>query len=83
MPGLVPTEFGATAGIDEGGWDQFPGFIKTTPEDNAEAAIEGMEKGKRVGRARRVQPRVGDCPATTRRARVLLGVMRRFYPVGS
>src|SRR5688500_13372612 len=46
-PGLVPTEFGATAGIDEGGWDQFPGFIKSSPEENARAAIEGMEKGKR------------------------------------
>jgi uncharacterized protein len=80
-PGLVPTEFGATAGIDDGGWDQFPGFIKTTPEENARAAVEGMEKGKRLvllGVFNRVSATSGHY--TPRSA--LLGLMRRFYPVG-
>ena len=80
-PGLVPTEFGAAAGIDEGGWDQFPGFIKTSPEENARAAVEGMEKGKRIvllGAFNRVSAASGHY--TPRSA--LLGLMRRFYPVG-
>jgi short-subunit dehydrogenase len=80
-PGLVPTEFGATAGIDEGGWDQFPGFIKTSPEENAQAAIEGMEKGKRIvliGAFNRMSAASGHYTPRT----ALLGVMRRFYPVG-
>ncbi len=80
-PGLVPTEFGATAGIDEGGWDQFPGFIKTTPEQNARAAVEGMEKGKRIvllGVFNRVSAASGHYTPRT----ALLGLMRRFYPVG-
>jgi uncharacterized protein len=80
-PGLVPTEFGATAGIDEGGWDQFPGFIKTSPEENAAAAVEGMEKGKRlvlIGVFNRVSATSGHYTPRT----ALLGLMRRFYPVG-
>ena len=80
-PGLVPTEFGAAAGIDEGGWDQFPGFIKSSPEENARAAIDGMDKGRRIvllGAFNRVSAMSGHY--TPRVA--LLGVLRRFYPVG-
>ena len=80
-PGLVPTEFGAAAGIDEGGWDQFPGFIKTSPEENARAAIEGMDKGKRtvlLGVFNRVSAMSGHYTPRT----ALLRVMRKYYPVG-
>jgi short-subunit dehydrogenase len=80
-PGLVPTEFGATAGIDEGGWDQFPGFIKTSPEQNARAGVEGMEKGKRLvvlGAFNHASATAGQYTPRT----ALLGLMRRFYPVG-
>ena len=80
-PGLVPTEFGQAAGIDEGGWDQFPGFIKTSPEENARAAIEGMEKGKRIvllGSFNRVSAMSGHYTPRT----PLLRVLRKYYPVG-
>lgn len=80
-PGLVPTEFAAEAGIDEGGWDQFPGFIKTSADENARAAIDGMDKGRRIvllGVFNRVSAMSGHY--TPRAA--LLRVLGKYYPVG-
>jgi len=80
-PGPVPTEFGQAAGIDDGEWDGVPNFVLTTSEHNAEAAVDAMEKGKRVvvpGALNVVSATAGQ---HTPRA-VLLGLVRRFYPVG-
>jgi short-subunit dehydrogenase len=79
-PGPVPTEFTEVAGIGDGTWDDVPGFMVSTPEHNAKAGIRGLEKGKRVvipGLANHVSATAGQY---TPRA-LLLGVMRRFYPV--
>jgi short-subunit dehydrogenase len=79
-PGPVPTEFTEVAGIGNGSWDDVPGFMVSTPEKNAAAGIHGLEKGKRVvipGLANHVSATAGQY---TPRA-LLLGVMRRFYPV--
>jgi short-subunit dehydrogenase len=80
-PGPVPTEFGQAAGIDEGDWDGVPNFVLTTPEHNAAAGVEALEKGRRVvvpGPFNVVSATAGHY---TPRA-VLLGLVRRFYPVG-
>jgi uncharacterized protein len=80
-PGPVPTEFGQVAGIDEGNWDTMPDFAKTTPEETAAAAVRGLEKGKRLvipGALNHVSAAAGHYTPRS----VLLGVMRRFYPVG-
>ena len=80
-PGPVPTEFGEAAGIDEGEWDGMPGFMLTTPEHNAAAAVEALDKGKRAvtpGLVNVVSSRAGHYTPRT----VLLGLISRFYPVG-
>jgi short-subunit dehydrogenase len=80
-PGPVPTEFGAVAGIDDGDWDGVPDFVMTTPEENARAGVDGLDKGKRVvipGLLNNVTAAAGHY---TPRG-VLLGLVRRFYPVG-
>jgi len=46
-PGPVRTEFVAEAGM-EGAEDKTPDFIWSSPEEVAEAAVQGTEKGKRV-----------------------------------
>jgi uncharacterized protein len=80
-PGPVPTEFGQVAGIDEGNWEMLPSFATTSPEQTAAAAVQGLEKGKRVvipGALNHVSAAAGHYTPRS----VLLGVMRRFYPVG-
>jgi short-subunit dehydrogenase len=77
-PGPVPTEFGATAGIDE---DEVPGFVFTSPEQNAAAGVSALEKGRRVvvpGPLNVMSAAAGHYTPRT----VLLGLVRRFYPVG-
>ncbi|MEA2478671.1 MAG: uncharacterized protein QOJ07_593 [Thermoleophilaceae bacterium] len=80
-PGPVPTDFGKNAGIDDGDWEGIPKFVLTTPEQNAQAAVDAMEKGRRVvvpGPFNVVSATAGHY--TPRKA--LLGIVRRFYPVG-
>ena len=80
-PGPVPTEFGEQAGIDGGDWEGVPNFAITSPEQNAKAAIAGMDKGKRVvipGPLNHVSAAAGHYTPRS----VLLGVVRRFYPIG-
>jgi short-subunit dehydrogenase len=80
-PGLVPTEFSEAAGIDGGEWSSAPGFMHSSPEQNAKAGIKALEKGKRYV----VPTLVNKISATSGQFTprpVLLGVMRRFYPVG-
>jgi short-subunit dehydrogenase len=80
-PGPVPTEFGKEAGIDEGGWDAVPKIAITSPEQTAKAAIDGVAKGKRVVIPGLVN-RVGAASGQYTPRSLLLGVMRRFYPIG-
>jgi short-subunit dehydrogenase len=80
-PGPVPTEFGEQAGIDGGDWEGVPSFAITSPEHNAKAAVAGMDKGKRVvipGHLNQVSAAAGHYTPRS----VLLGVVRRFYPIG-
>ncbi len=75
-PGPVRTEFQATAGIGPAA-RSWPEVVWATPDEVAQAAIEGMEQGRRV-----VLPRAGDKLQTalgryTPRS-VLLPVVRRF-----
>jgi short-subunit dehydrogenase len=79
-PGPVPTEFEQNAGIDSD-WEGIPRFVLTTPEHNAKAGVEGMDKGRRVvvpGPINRATAAAGHYTPRT----VLLGLVRRFYPVG-
>jgi short-subunit dehydrogenase len=79
-PGPVPTEFEENAGIDAN-WEGIPKFVLTTPEFNAAAGVEGMEKGKRVvvpGVVNSASAAAGHYTPRT----VVLGLVRRFYPVG-
>jgi hypothetical protein len=80
-PGPVPTEFGQNAGIDDGEWEGIPRFVLTSPEHNAAAAVSAMEKGRRVvvpGPLNQVTTVAGHYTPRS----VLLGIVRRFYPVG-
>ena len=80
-PGPVPTEFGQAAGIDDGDWDGVPKFVLTTSEHNAAAAVSALEKGRRVvvpGPLNVVSATAGHYTPRS----VLLGLVRRFYPVG-
>jgi uncharacterized protein len=77
-PGPVPTEFGEVADIDEKLMD-IPG-VSVSPEDTAAAAVEGLEKGRRVvlpGAATKASALAGRLTPRF----VALEVMRRFYPV--
>lgn len=79
-PGPVPTEFEQNAGIDAE-WEGIPSFVLTSPEHNAAAGVEGMEKGRRVvvpGPLNQLATVAGHYTPRS----VLLGVMGRFYPVG-
>jgi short-subunit dehydrogenase len=77
-PGPVETEFGETAGMaDE--FSSLPSFAVDTSEDVAKAAVEGVERGKRV-----VGPGVvGHLAVAGQYAPrgLLLPALRRFYPV--
>jgi short-subunit dehydrogenase len=46
-PGPVKTEFVEVANL-QGTEDSMPGFLWSTPEEVAKAAVKGMERGKRV-----------------------------------
>jgi short-subunit dehydrogenase len=77
-PGPVQTEFGATAGMDEE-FSSLPSFAVDSAEDVAKAAVEGVERGKRV-----VGPGVvGRLAVAGQYAPrgLLLPALRRFYPV--
>ena len=80
-PGPVSTEFGQNAGIGDDEWDSIPDFILTSPEHNAAAAVAALDKGRR-----QVVPgpfNVASAVAGHYTPRsVLLGLARRFYPVG-
>jgi uncharacterized protein len=78
-PGPVPTEFGEVAGVDEGLMN-IRG-ISVSPEDVARAAIDGLDRGKRVvvpGAATRAAALLGS---TTPRW-LSIEAIRRLYPVG-
>jgi short-subunit dehydrogenase len=78
-PGPVPTEFGDVAGIDD--WEGLPGFVMTSPEQNAAAGVDGLDRGKRVvitGPLNHLSATAGHYTPRS----VLLGLVRRFYPVG-
>jgi uncharacterized protein len=79
-PGPVPTEFEQNAGIGSD-WEGIPKFVLTTAEYNAAAGVEGMEKGKRVVVPGAVNTASAAAGHYTPRA-VVLGLVRRFYPVG-
>jgi short-subunit dehydrogenase len=79
-PGPVPTEFEENAGIDAN-WEGIPSFVLTTPEYNAKAGVEGMEKGKRVVVPGVVNTASAAAGHYTPRS-VVLSLVRRFYPVG-
>jgi len=79
-PGPVPTEFEQNAGIGSD-WEGIPKFVLTTPEYNAAAGVEGMEKGKRVVVPGAVNTAASAAGHYTPRT-VVLGLVRRFYPVG-
>jgi len=79
-PGPVTTEFIEIASAEEA-VAGVPGFAVKSPEYVAAAAVEGIEKGRRV-----VTPGTAATAASvaghyTPRS-VLLPVLRRFYPVG-
>jgi short-subunit dehydrogenase len=79
-PGPVHTEFGQEAGIEEELFSM-ASVANKQPEEVAEAAVKGMEGGKRVvvpGIANQVSTFAGQHTPRS----VLLAVMRRFYPVG-
>jgi hypothetical protein len=80
-PGPVPTEFGSNAGIDDGEWEGIPDFVLTSPEYNAAAAVRAMEKGRRVVVPGPFNSASAAAGHYTPRS-VLLGLVRRFYPVG-
>ena len=58
-----------------------PGFVLTSPEHNAEAAVSAMDKGKRVVVPGPLNLATATAGHYTPRS-VLLGLARRFYPVG-
>lgn len=78
-PGPVDTEFAARAGLADA-FAQVPRFARVPSEECARAAIEGLDRGRRV-----VVPGLPIKAMTiaghhTPRS-VLLPLMRRFYPV--
>jgi len=79
-PGPVPTEFEENAGIDSG-WEGIPDFVLTTPEQNAAAGVSAMEKGRRVVVPGPLNAASAAAGHYTPRS-VVLGLVRRFYPVG-
>jgi uncharacterized protein len=78
-PGFTQTEFAEVGGL--GSFDQLPSFLVDTPREVAQAAVEGMAKGKRtvVPGAHNVVTALGGRFAPRS---LLLPAMGRFYPVG-
>src|SRR3954470_1828605 len=77
-PGPVETEFGATGGMEDE-FSSLPGFLLDSSDDVAKAAVEAMDRGKRV-----VGPGiVGHLSVAGQYAPrgPLLAALRRFYPV--
>jgi short-subunit dehydrogenase len=77
-PGPVATEFGDVGGMEEE-FSSLPGFLVDSSEEVARAAVNGMDKGKRV-----VGPGViGHLSVAGQYAPrgPLLAALRRFYPV--
>jgi short-subunit dehydrogenase len=77
-PGPVPTEFGDVADIDEKLMD-IPG-VSVSPQDTAAAAVDGLDKGRRVvlpGAATKASALAGRMTPRF----VALELLRRFYPV--
>jgi uncharacterized protein len=77
-PGPVETEFGSSAGMDEE-FSSLPSFAVDSAADVAKAAVDGVERGKRV-----VGPGVvGRLAVAGQYAPrgLLLPALRRFYPV--
>jgi uncharacterized protein len=78
-PGPVDTEFAARAGLSEA-FDGVPAFARVTSAECARAAIDGLQRNRRVvvpGLPIRAMAVAGR---HTPRA-VLLPLMKRFYPV--
>jgi uncharacterized protein len=77
-PGPVETEFGASSGMEDE-FSSLPSFLVDSSEDVATAAVEGLERGKRV-----VSPGIvahlSVAGQYTPRG-PLLTALRRFYPV--
>ena len=77
-PGPVETEFGETAGMGEE-FSSLPSFAIDSAADVAKAAVDGLEKGKRVvgpGVVGRLAVAGQYAPRS-----ILLPALRRFYPV--
>src|SRR3954447_1980671 len=77
-PGPVETEFGSASGMDDE-FSSLPSFALDSPAEVAKAAVDGLDKGKRV-----VAPGVvGHLAALGQYAPrgPLLAVLERFYPV--
>jgi len=77
-PGPVETEFGSAAGMDDE-FSSLPSFAVDSAEDVARAAVDGIDRGKRV-----VGPGlVGHLAVAGQYAPrgLLLPALRRFYPV--
>lgn len=77
-PGPVETEFGATAGLEDE-FSSLPSFAIDSSAEVARAAVEGMEKGRRVV-APGVVGRLAIAGHYTPRG-ILLPLLKRFYPV--
>jgi uncharacterized protein len=78
-PGPVKTEFASAAGMSDDDTNTLPGFMWVTAADVAAAAVEGMEKGRRVvipGAANKVSAVSGHL--TPRR--VLLPILAKQHP---
>ena len=79
-PGPVRTEFtDQHAGFDAA--DSTPDFIWMSAEDCARAAVNGLERGKRVV-VPGVANRVGTLAGQHAPRSLLLAAARRFYPIG-
>jgi len=78
-PGFTETEFAEVGGL--GSFDQLPSFLVDTAREVAQAAVEGMEKGRRtvVPGVHNVVTALGGRFAPRS---LLLPAMRRLYPVG-
>ena len=79
-PGPVTTEFIEIAGAEEAVAGT-PAFAVKSPEYVAAAAVEGMDKGRRVVTPGAVATAASVAGHYTPRS-VLLPMLRRFYPVG-
>jgi short-subunit dehydrogenase len=79
-PGPVTTEFGEVAGVEDELMSA-PSFTIKSSEEVAAAAVEGVEKGRRV-----VTPGIAATVASVAGQHaprgMLLASLRRFYPVG-